>query len=90
MVYVDYEAISFTDTQTSYSFVDDSTNFLADEILFYSDQDCYIRFKADDSTQILIVAETWMTFDTQTKQIWVVRVTDNGTLKVWGEGRLVA
>ncbi|MCK5644582.1 MAG: hypothetical protein KAJ19_27540 [Gammaproteobacteria bacterium] len=88
--YIDYTSIAFTDTQNEYGFIDNSVEFVANEIMFLATQDCYIRFVANNSDQILIKANSYMTFSRKAKRVWIIRVSTNGTLEMWAEGNLRA
>jgi len=60
--------------------------FEAKDLLFYADQDCWIRFEGKDRVQHFIPANTYMRFHRRCFMFFVVRDTVSGTLKVWIEG----
>jgi len=100
--YRDYAEIAFTAEEQSYTLgtnanavnpsnwptVDPITGtpIYGRDILFYATQDCYVRLGANE-IQLLIPANTYMRFHPDScTVIYVVRVTVNGTLRVWAEG----
>ena len=60
--------------------------FEAKDLLFYADQNCWVRFEGKDRVQHFIPANTYMRFHRRCFMFWVVRDTSNGTLYVWIEG----
>lgn len=60
--------------------------FEAKDLLFYSDQDCWLRFAAPNRVQHFIPANTYMRFHRRCFIFYVVQHTTEGRLKVWMEG----
>lgn len=60
--------------------------FEAKDLLFYSDQDCFIRFQGSSRVQHYIPANTYMRFHRRCFIFFVVRDTVSGTLRVSIEG----
>jgi hypothetical protein len=60
--------------------------FEAKDILFYADQDCYVRFEGSSRVQHLIPANTFMHFHRRCFIFFVQAVSLPGTCRVWMEG----
>lgn len=60
--------------------------FEAKDILFYADQNCWVRFGDSPRVQHYIPANTYKRYHRRCFVFWVVRDTTNGTLKVDIEG----
>ena len=60
--------------------------FEAKDILFWADQDCWVRFEGSSRVQHFIPANTYMRFHRRCFIFYVVRDTADGTLRVWMEG----
>ena len=60
--------------------------FEVKDILFYSTEDCYVRFEGPTRVQHLIPANTYMRFHRRCLVFYVVRVSVSGLLSVWMEG----
>lgn len=92
-IYNDYKEISFTLSETSYE-IGEAANeadhavpkFEARSILFYADQDCWVRFNDSDRVKHFIPNGIYINFRCRCTKIYVVRDATNGTLKVWSEG----
>lgn len=65
---------------------DEVPAFEAKDLLFYADQDCYVRFEGKNRVQHFIPANTFMRFHRRCFIFFVVRKSANGTLRVWMEG----
>ena len=61
-------------------------NFLAETIMFYCDEDCYVRFNNSSAVQIFIPASTFITYGSRIWRLYIQRATADGTLQVWSEG----
>jgi len=59
--------------------------FIAEEIVFYATEDCYVRFE-DDTNWMLIPKEVYFEWYRRTGTIAFRRVSVNGTLHIWSEG----
>lgn len=60
--------------------------FEAKDILFRSDQDCWVRFEGSSRTRHFIPANTFKRYHRRCFMFWVQRSTANGTLTVDIEG----
>ncbi len=60
--------------------------FEAKDILFYSDQDCWVSFDGSARVRHFIPATTYKRYHTRCFMLWVVRHTADGTLQVDIEG----
>lgn len=60
--------------------------FEAKDILFLSDQDCWVRFGGPTRVRHFIPANQFIRFHRRCFMIFVQRVAVNGTLRVWMEG----
>jgi len=60
--------------------------FEAKDILFRSDQDCWVRFESVSHVPQFIPANTFMRFHRRCFMFWVQQVTAPGTLYAWIEG----
>ena len=60
--------------------------FEAKDILFRSDQDCYVRFAGSARVQHLIPANTYMRYHTRCLMFFVQSAGVSGTLNAWIEG----
>lgn len=61
--------------------------FEAKDILFYSDEDAWIRFEGSSRVRHFIPAETYMRFHRRCLMFWVISDTAaTGELRVWIEG----
>ena len=60
--------------------------FEAKDILFRSDQDCYVRFAGSARVQHLIPANTYMRYHRRCLMFFVQSAGVNGTLNCWIEG----
>ena len=90
VVLLDYKEQAFTDTQVSYSVGTAlGTEFVATQFMFYTTEDCYVRFDSDSSLQVLIKSGWVMVFEKKAKEIWIVRKTSSGTLDIWTQGDLI-
>lgn len=88
--YLDYIAVSFTDSATTYAIGTAlGTPFVADRIMFYSTEDCYVTYHGS-SLQIYIPKGNFFEFEKGTKSLSIIRVTSSGTLHVWAEGNKLA
>ena len=61
-------------------------SFEAKDILFYSDQDVWVRFVGSLNVQHFIPANTYMRFHQRCFMFFVQRDTLDGSLRVWIEG----
>jgi len=60
--------------------------FEAKDLLFYSDQDCFIRFEGSNRVQHYIPANTYMRFHRRCLMFFIIRDTVSGVLRAWLEG----
>jgi len=60
--------------------------FEAKDILFRSDQDCWVRFEGASRVRQFIPANTWMRFHRRCFIFFVTSAGVDGTLRVWIEG----
>jgi hypothetical protein len=60
--------------------------FMAKDILFLSDQNCYIRFINSSRIQHLIPANTYMRFHRRSLMFFVQSAGIDGSMRVWIEG----
>ena len=60
--------------------------FEAKDILFWADQNCWVRFEGSNRARHYIPANTFMRFHRRCFMFWVQRDTVSGTLRTWIEG----
>lgn len=60
--------------------------FEAKDILFWADQNCWVRFEGSSRVQHYIPINTYMRFHRRCFMFWVQRDTADGTLRCWIEG----
>ena len=60
--------------------------FEAKDILFWSDQDAWIRFEGSSRVRHFIPANTYIRFHRRCFMFWVQAAVNPGTLRVWIEG----
>jgi len=60
--------------------------FEAKDLLFWADQDCWIRFEGSSRVRHYIPANTYMRFHRRCFKFYVIRDTADGTLRAWMEG----
>jgi len=94
--YEDSVEISFTSAEQHYVVGTNSLNaqgsqrklFVSKSTLFYATQNCYVRFNHSRNVQNPILRDIWYTFESNISEIFVVRVTTDGTLYAYFEGVL--
>lgn len=94
--YADYQRISTTAIWKSYVVGTNAINseggarklFVSKDTCFFATQDCYIRLNDSRAQNILIPANRPMIFLSNIFQVFVTRVTADGTIDMWFEGVL--
>jgi len=61
-------------------------SFEAKDMLFWADQNCWVRFEGSSRVQHFIPMTTYMRFHRRHFMFWVVSDGVNGTLRAWIEG----
>jgi hypothetical protein len=61
-------------------------SFEMKDILFWADQDCWVRFEGGNRNRHFIPANTYMRFHRRCFMFWVQAAVNPGTLRVWIEG----
>ncbi len=61
-------------------------SFEVKDLLFHSDENCWLRFEGSTRVRHYIPADTYMRFHRRCFTFWVVRDTTNGVLRAWLEG----
>lgn len=93
--YNDYTEIDLTNEETSYILGTNANEskegswpigLKAKEILFLSDEDCWIRFNHPDAVQHFIPADDLITITQICEKIYMIRDTLDGVLRMWIEG----
>lgn len=62
--------------------------FVSKSTLIYSDVACTLRFNSANNVTQTIVANTWYTFESNIKAVYVVTIGTDGTLYMYFEGVL--
>jgi len=84
----DYKSQAFTNVPVVYKIGTAATRtFIAEEIIFYSDQDCNITFE-DKLPPVFIPKQVYFQWYPKCGTMSIVRDTVNGTLKIWSLGYL--
>jgi len=94
--YEDRTEIAFTDAVQYYVVGTNNLNaqgsqrklFVSKSTLLFATQDCYVRFNHSRNVQNRIFANIPFEFDCNISEIFVVRVTTDGTLYAYFEGVL--
>ena len=89
-VYDDFTEIAFTNVEVKYvigtqAHAADSSIplFTGKNLLLRADQDCYVRYNGDKRVRHFIPSGTYFSVPLKCSEIYVVRSTVDGTLRLW-------
>jgi hypothetical protein len=92
-MFSDYKKISFTAIEQSYNIgqacIDanepNAHLFVAEEIVLFSTQEVYVRFKAG-GIQHRIPPNVYFEWYRATGTLWIQRISGDGDIEIWAEG----